>query len=92
MLACPHNVPNFGPECPICDVDTVRLGAEHRYHAYGDVNRDVHVAAAARSAATQRLDEQLQMAADAWERSDDYADCRWWDGYATALQWVRREL
>jgi hypothetical protein len=19
MLACPHNVPNFGPSCPICD-------------------------------------------------------------------------
>jgi len=19
MLACPHNVPNFGPPCPICD-------------------------------------------------------------------------
>ncbi|SKI79279.1 Uncharacterised protein [Mycobacteroides abscessus subsp. massiliense] len=21
MLACPHNVPNFGPECPTCDSD-----------------------------------------------------------------------
>ena len=21
LLACPHNVPNFGPPCPICDVD-----------------------------------------------------------------------
>lgn len=19
QFACPHNVPNFGPECPICD-------------------------------------------------------------------------
>lgn len=19
LLACPHNVPNFGPSCPICD-------------------------------------------------------------------------
>lgn len=19
MLACPHGVPNFGPECPVCD-------------------------------------------------------------------------
>ncbi len=19
QLACPHNVPNFGPDCPICD-------------------------------------------------------------------------
>lgn len=20
-LACPHNVPNFGPDCPVCDLD-----------------------------------------------------------------------
>lgn len=19
LMACPHNVPNFGPSCPICD-------------------------------------------------------------------------
>lgn len=23
MLACPHNVPNFGPDCPICDADAI---------------------------------------------------------------------
>lgn len=36
MLACPHNVPNFGPCCPICDTASVRLGAEMRYELYGD--------------------------------------------------------
>ncbi len=36
MLACPHNVPNFGPECPICDVASVQLGGKVRYELYGD--------------------------------------------------------
>lgn len=36
MLACPHNVPNFGPECPICDTESVQLAAQFRYEAYGD--------------------------------------------------------
>lgn len=21
LLACPHNIPNFGPPCPVCDYD-----------------------------------------------------------------------
>ena len=36
MLACVHNIPNFGPECPICDFATTRLAAEMRYKMYGD--------------------------------------------------------
>lgn len=36
MLACPHNVPNFGPECPICDTASVQLAAKHRYELRGD--------------------------------------------------------
>lgn len=36
MLACPHNVPNFGPECPICDVGSVQLAGKIRYELYGD--------------------------------------------------------
>ena len=36
MLACPHNVPNFGPSCGICDVASVQLGYILRYKTYGD--------------------------------------------------------
>lgn len=36
MLACPHNVPNFGPECPICDIASVQLAGKLRYESYGD--------------------------------------------------------
>ena len=39
MLACPHNVPNFGPECPICDVATVQLAGKIRYEMRGDPRR-----------------------------------------------------
>lgn len=36
MLACPHNVPNFGPACPICDYASIQLAAELRYQLRGD--------------------------------------------------------
>ena len=36
MLACPHNVPNFGPECPICDISSIQGNAKWRYQMYGD--------------------------------------------------------
>jgi hypothetical protein len=36
MLACPHNVPNFGPACPICDVASAQLGGKLRYELCGD--------------------------------------------------------
>jgi hypothetical protein len=36
MLACPHNVPNFGPECPICDIASVQLSGKLRYEISGD--------------------------------------------------------
>lgn len=38
MLACPHNVPNFGPSCPICDVASVQLAGKLNYELYGNPN------------------------------------------------------
>ena len=38
MLACPHNVPNFGPECPICDVASIQLAGKLNYELYGNPN------------------------------------------------------
>jgi hypothetical protein len=35
-LACPHNVPNFGAPCPICDTESIQKAAKLCYQLYGD--------------------------------------------------------